>query len=424
MSAPSAQGVPELVPARILNEHVYCPRLAYLEWVDRQFTDNDDTVEGRFVHRRSDRERGKPPEPGEAEARPSSRAVTVASERLKLIAVIDLLESRADGVVPVEYKRGHPRSAEDPLWEPELIQLCAQVLLLRDAGYRVDHAEVYFAESRTRHRIEMPETLVARTLGEIEGLLSTARRDGPPPPLVNSPKCPRCSLVGICLPDEVNALRSDAELPARRLVAGDDSAQPLYGSTPGSRLTKRGGRAVLIDDGEEVASRRLLDVSHIAVFGNVTVGSALLRACFDAGIPVLWFTAGGWLSGFATGMPSGNVRIRMRKHRAAALGSPELAAAFVAGKIRNARTLLRGTVGRRAVRWCVSSRRSHAARKERASLTRCSGWRGRRPGSTSSASDGSCGHPRRWGSSCSRSATAVRRATPSTPCSRLPTRCW
>jgi hypothetical protein len=24
---------PPLVPARILNEHVYCPRLAYLEWV-------------------------------------------------------------------------------------------------------------------------------------------------------------------------------------------------------------------------------------------------------------------------------------------------------------------------------------------------------------------------------------------------------
>ena len=27
-----------------------------------------------------------------------------------------------------------------------------------------------------------------------------------PPPLVDSPKCPRCSLLGICLPDEVIAL--------------------------------------------------------------------------------------------------------------------------------------------------------------------------------------------------------------------------
>jgi len=77
------------------------------------------------------------------------------------------------------------------------------------------------------------------------------------------------------------------------------------------------------------------------VFGNVTVSSALLRMCFDSGLPILWFTAGGWFSGFATGMPAKNVAVRIRQHRAAALGSPELAAAFVAGKIRNARTLLR-----------------------------------------------------------------------------------
>jgi CRISP-associated protein Cas1 len=27
--------VPELVPARMLNEYAYCPRLFFLEWVDR-----------------------------------------------------------------------------------------------------------------------------------------------------------------------------------------------------------------------------------------------------------------------------------------------------------------------------------------------------------------------------------------------------
>ncbi|MDW5592988.1 CRISPR-associated endonuclease Cas1 [Conexibacter stalactiti] len=77
--------------------------------------------------------------------------------------------------------------------------------------------------------------------------------------------------------------RPSGPVPARR--AADSPAQPLYASKPGSRVTKRGGRVVAIEDGEEVASRRLLDVSHVAVFGNVDVGSALLRACFDAGIP-------------------------------------------------------------------------------------------------------------------------------------------
>ena len=159
---------------------------------------------------------------------------------------------------------------------------------------------------------------------------------------MDSPKCPRCSLVGICLPDEVNILRDATGTPRpRRLVAADSPTQPLYATTPGSRVTKRAGRVVLVERGEEVASRRLLDISHIAVFGNVDVGSALLRECFDAGIPVLWLTMGGWLSGVAFGMPSKNVRVRMRQHRAAAVGAGEISAAIVAGKLRNQRTLLR-----------------------------------------------------------------------------------
>ena len=31
-----------------------------------------------------------------------------------------------------------------------------------------------------------------------------------PPPLIDSPKCPGCSLVGICMPDETWNLRSQA----------------------------------------------------------------------------------------------------------------------------------------------------------------------------------------------------------------------
>jgi len=342
----SSAAVPELLPARILNEHVYCPRLAYLEWVDRQFKDNADTAEGTFVHRRVDRPRSTPPEPRDApedggEDPPPSTSVELSSERLGLIAKLDLLEPRGATVVPIEYKRGHPRDGETPLWDPELAQLCAHVMLLRDAGYSVEHAEVYFAETRTRHRVEISDELVASTHDAIAAVRANAAADGPPPPLVDSPKCPRCSLVTLCLPDEVGLLQGQRTGAPRRLVAGDSAANPLYATTPGSRLTKRGGRAVLIEDGEEAASARLIDISHLAVFGNVTVGSALLRACFESGTPVLWFTMGGWYSGHAQGMPPGNVEVRMRQHRAATIGAPELAGAFVAGKIRNARTLIR-----------------------------------------------------------------------------------
>lgn len=343
--------LPELVPARMLNEYVYCPRLAYLEWVDRQFTDSGDTAEGSFLHRRVQRPAGRAREPGtDAGERPATTSVTVSSERLGLIATVDVLEPRGANVVPLEYKRGSPHSQQEPLWEPELAQLCAQVLLLRDAGYSVDHGEVYFAETRTRHRVEITDELCDRTLAAVSELRAVAAMDGPPPPLIDSPKCPRCSLVGLCLPDEVNLLRERAERPPRRLIAGDSPAMPLYATTPGSRLSKRGGRVVLLEEGSETASRRLLDVSHVAVFGNVTVGSALLRTCFDAGIPILWFSAGGWFSGLAHGMPPKNVAVRIRQHRRAMTGAPDLAAAFVCGKVRNARTLLRRHAGSSAAR--------------------------------------------------------------------------
>lgn len=44
--------IPELIPVRMLNEYVYCPRLAYLEWADGEFEHNAYTLEGQGVHRR------------------------------------------------------------------------------------------------------------------------------------------------------------------------------------------------------------------------------------------------------------------------------------------------------------------------------------------------------------------------------------
>jgi CRISPR-associated protein Cas1 len=46
----------------MLNEHAFCPRLAYLEWVQGDFADSVDTVDGRYQHRRVDRERGALPD--------------------------------------------------------------------------------------------------------------------------------------------------------------------------------------------------------------------------------------------------------------------------------------------------------------------------------------------------------------------------
>jgi len=37
---PEDEDVSDLIPARMLNEFAYCPRLCYIEWVQGEFADS------------------------------------------------------------------------------------------------------------------------------------------------------------------------------------------------------------------------------------------------------------------------------------------------------------------------------------------------------------------------------------------------
>ncbi|MCA1673151.1 MAG: hypothetical protein LC799_13445 [Actinobacteria bacterium] len=63
----------DLLPARMVNEFVYCPRLFFLEWVEARFAESDDTRLGRQVHRRVDTEAGAAPLPDEGGCAPRVR---------------------------------------------------------------------------------------------------------------------------------------------------------------------------------------------------------------------------------------------------------------------------------------------------------------------------------------------------------------
>ncbi len=329
-----------LVPARIVNEHVYCPRLAWLEWEARAFTDNLDTAEGTDAHRRVDQEQGEFNADDEGDAQAMS--LMLSSERLGVVARIDRVERRGGETVPVETKHGRPRRGAAPVWPPELAQIAVQALLLREHGHTVPHAEVYFPETRDRHRVEIPpdaEEWVTRIVAEIR---TNVAQPMPPVPLIDSPKCPRCSLVGICLPDETNLLAKRAVGAPRRLVARDDPRRPLYVISPAAIVRKRAGRLILEVDGEQQTSVRMLDVAHVAVFGNATLTAGAMRACLEGDIPVLWFSSGGWFAGYSIGHGGSWVARRIAQvERARSEGSIVVARAFVAGKIRNQRTLLR-----------------------------------------------------------------------------------
>lgn len=127
---------PALVPARMINEILYCERLFYLEWAQGEFEDNHFTVDGRTVHRRADSPGGSLPpaaargtedgaveegEDGGDQERPyKARTVWLGSERLGITAKIDIVEGDASGrVVPIEYKRGSPPDVPEGAYLPE-----------------------------------------------------------------------------------------------------------------------------------------------------------------------------------------------------------------------------------------------------------------------------------------------------------------
>ena len=339
--APSeALDVPHFIPARMLYAFIYCPRLFYLEWVSLQWAASGDTAAGDYVHRIVDQASGPAPGP-EDDDLVEARSVAVSSERLGLTAVIDLIEGEDGKVRPVDYKRGSVPDIAFQAWDTDRAQLCVAGLLLREEGYDCDEGVIYYAKSRRRIYVEFDEELISETLGALGELREVATRSEAPPPLVDSPKCPRCSLVGICLPDEVNLLSGRSVHTPRRLVPRDLQSRPLYVTEQGAWIKKKGGR-LEVKIGDEIAkSLRLIDVSQVCLFGNVQISSQAVRELLTRDIPVCWFNYGGMFIGMATGLSSKHVELRRRQVIGAYRGNVEIASVIISAKIANSRTILR-----------------------------------------------------------------------------------
>ena len=93
----------------------------------------------------------------------------------------------------------------------------------------------------------------------------------------------------------------------------------------------------------KLAEVRLKDVSAVCLYGPAQVSTQAMHELFDRDIPVCYFSSGGWFRGIAQGLPHKNIDLRIRQHAAAAdpTTAVQLARQFIAGKVRNCRTLLR-----------------------------------------------------------------------------------
>ena len=338
----------ELVPARMLNEFAYCPRLSYLEWVQGEFEHSEDTLDGRFQHRRVDRPSGDLPDPQNTDDTTiHARSVMLSDQDLGAIARIDLVESNGSRATPVDYKRGTVPNVPEGAYEPERVQLCVQGLLLRAHGYECDEGVIYFVKSKRRVTIPFDDDLVRRTLELLDGVREMAAGGEIPAPLHDSPKCPRCSLVGICLPDEVTFLNGSHYVvkpdDVRRMSPARDDALPMYVQAQGGIVGKSGDNLTVRVKGQKIASARLLDVSNLSIFGNAQVTAQATREMLDRNIPICHFTYGGWLKGVTHGIGHKNVELRMSQFAAAGdrIRSLSIAREMVIAKLRNSRVMLR-----------------------------------------------------------------------------------
>jgi CRISP-associated protein Cas1 len=384
---------PQQIPARMLNEFVYCQRLFYYEFVEGVFLESADTLRGGAIHQRVDTGTGalpkakakadpedakheqKPPEPESSSKETSShdaepetihsRSVQMGSERLGVVAKMDLVESKAEKgdlftaleVCPVDYKAGAPKEAEETneLWDTDKMQLGLQALILRDNGYTCNEGIIYYRTTKQRVRLPITPELENWILQKI----ADAQRvtTGPiPGPLLNSPKCVRCSLAPVCLPDETRML-AETEAPhaletgeqalpgieqPRRLIAARDDTRPLYLNTPGYRVGCKNEVLTVKDKDKLIDEVRMRDLSHVALFGNIQISTQAVQALCEQEIPVTYFSMGGWFYGITRGHGLKNIFLRMEQFRLARDDTKclSLARQFVHGKIRNHRTLL------------------------------------------------------------------------------------
>jgi CRISPR-associated protein Cas1 len=247
------------------------------------------------------------------------------------------------------------------------MQLGLQALILRDNGYTCNEGVIYYRATKQRVRLPITPELESWILQNI----AEARRvvTGPiPAPLIHSPKCVRCSLAPVCLPDETRMLaqtqagddlsaREKTDTPAteswedskrvageppRRLIAARDDTRPLYLNTQGYRVGCKDEVLTVKEKDRVIEEVRMRDLSHVALFGNIQISTQAIQSLCELEIPVTYFSMGGWFYGITRGHALKNVFLRMEQFRLARDQTTclSLARQFVHGKIRNHRTLL------------------------------------------------------------------------------------
>ncbi|MDQ3555291.1 MAG: CRISPR-associated protein Cas4 [Gemmatimonadota bacterium] len=211
----------DLLPLSALQHLLFCERQCALIHVEGLWAENRLTLEGSHLHKKVDTA------PGESRGDLRiARGVPLRSLRLGLIGKADAVEFHRTGAddwrpFPVEYKRGKPKRDRS-----DETQLCAQALCLEEMlGTPIPAGALFYGTTRRRFDIAFDAALRAAT--ETAALrLHEMIRGGITPRAVREPKCERCSLLQLCLPEALGPGRSAARYLERAIRGLEPAALP------------------------------------------------------------------------------------------------------------------------------------------------------------------------------------------------------
>lgn len=182
----------QLLPLSALQHWLYCPRQCALIHLEQVWAENKFTAEGQVLHQKA--HEGADESKGGVRI---TRSMSVRSFVLGIAGQCDIVEFHADGrLVPVEYKRGKPKSHR-----ADEVQLCAQTMCLEEMlGVMITSGCLFYGENRRRTVVEFDldlRGLVTETAAALHAMIHSRET---PLAEYEARRCDACSLIELCQP--------------------------------------------------------------------------------------------------------------------------------------------------------------------------------------------------------------------------------
>ena len=206
----------QLLPLSALQHWLYCPRQCGLIHLEQVWAENKFTAEGQVLHHKAHE--------GADESKAGvriTRSLPVRSFALGISGQCDIVEFHSacgdlrsqisdlrspERTVPVEYKRGKPKSHR-----ADEVQLCAQAMCLEEMlGVAVASGCLYYGETQRRTVVELDpplRQLVTETAAALHAMIDS--RETPSAEYLSS-RCDGCSLIDLCQPKALRFKRGAA----------------------------------------------------------------------------------------------------------------------------------------------------------------------------------------------------------------------